>query len=267
VAPHIDFDRGAKAYGIAYGALARDAGAELYVILGVGHSAESALYTVTAKDFETSLGVMKTDRELVRRLADSCGEALTREESAHRSEHSIEFQILFLQHLVPDWEAKRIVPVLCGSFHELLLEGQSPWENDEIRTFTSALRLLLAEAGRPWMIIAGVDLSHVGGHFGDDEPLSDELLARVRLEDEALLQAFERADSRAFFENLRRNNDERRVCGALALYTLLETLQPGSAALLHYEQCVNQESQTCVTVAAAALYESALGITDAPNGC
>jgi AmmeMemoRadiSam system protein B len=254
VAPHIDFARGTRAYGVAYGALAAAPDADLYVVLGVGHSSEGALYTLTTKDFETPLGVMKTDAELVQRLAGVCGDDLFQEEFTHRSEHSIEFQIVFLQHLFDGWESKRIVPILCGSFHELILAEQNPWENPEIERFTNSLRSLLEESGTRWTIIAGVDLAHVGAHFGDAEALNDGFLARLRRQDEEMLEFFEKGDAYGFFESIQHDADRRRVCGALAMYTLLEILQPEAADLLHYQQCVDQASQTCVTVAAAAVY-------------
>lgn len=254
VAPHIDFARGGRTYGAAYRALAQAGDADLYVILGVGHSIARAFYTLTPKDFETPLGIMKTDADFVRRLADTCGDGMMDEEFAHRGEHSIEFQVLFLQHLLPDWSSKRIVPVLCGSFHELLLSGQDPWDRAELRRFSESLRSLLESCGRRWALIAAVDLAHVGAHFGDEEPLSDGFLSRIRDQDLEMLDRFQRGDARGLFEHIRKDSDERRVCGALALYTMLDVLQPGAAELLHYEQCVNQESQACVTIAAATVH-------------
>jgi AmmeMemoRadiSam system protein B len=251
--PHIDFARGAPAYGAAYRTLAAAGEADLFVILGVGHSLEGSLYTATAKDFETPFGVMKTDREFVEGLVGACGEELMKEEFAHRMEHSIEFQVVFLQHLIDDWQSKRIVPVLCGSFQEMLLVQTNPWENAGVERFTTSLGSLLQDCGSRWMMIAAVDLSHVGAHFGDQESLSEGFLARIRAEDEKLLAAFEKGDEKELFAHIRKDGDRRRVCGALAMYTMLVTLQPERTTVLHYEQCVTPETQTCVTVAAAAV--------------
>jgi AmmeMemoRadiSam system protein B len=255
VAPHIDFARGGKTYGVAYRTLAGSPDADLYVILGVGHHLRDSLYAVTGKDFETPFGTMKTDGEFVRRLSESAGDGILAEEFAHKSEHSIEFQVLFLQRILPDWESKRIVPVLCGSFHGFLLTGTDPGDSDDIRRFTEGLRDLLEAYNGSWCVIAGVDLAHIGAHFGDSERLDDGFLARTRGADEIMLEKFRQGDARGFYESIREDNDARRVCGGLAMYTLLETVHPRRTELLAYEQCVDQDSQTCVTIGAAAVYE------------
>ena len=71
--------------------------------------------------YETPLGIAQTERSFVERLAArGGGPRWFAEEFAHRDEHSIEFQVLFLQYVMPD---VKIVPVLC-SF------GVEDWKKD-----------------------------------------------------------------------------------------------------------------------------------------
>ena len=72
-------------------------------------------------------------------------EAVVREDYCHAVEHSIEFQVVFLQHVLG--QAARIVPVLCGPFAPP--EGGAPEDDPGVARFLEALRALLRAAGRP----------------------------------------------------------------------------------------------------------------------
>ena len=64
----------------------------------------------TRKDFATPLGAAETDGELLDAVAARCSLDLFADEFAHRREHSIEFQVVWLQHVIgevrirPPWE-------------------------------------------------------------------------------------------------------------------------------------------------------------------
>ncbi|MFH1737596.1 MAG: AmmeMemoRadiSam system protein B, partial [bacterium] len=131
IAPHIDFARGADVYAAAYGTIRRWVDAiDLYVILGTCHHGLDRGFALTMKDYETPLGVAQTDGAFVERLASRGGSQWFDEEFAHRDEHSIEFQAVWLRHLVPRDQPLRVVPILCGGLAHCMEEGGSP-ENDE----------------------------------------------------------------------------------------------------------------------------------------
>ena len=48
------------------------------------------------------------------------------DELTHRTEHSIEFQVVFLQYLLGGRREFSIVPILVGSFHDLMESGDRP---------------------------------------------------------------------------------------------------------------------------------------------
>ena len=61
------------------------------------------------------------DVPLVDELVARGGEAMVLEDYCHAVEHSIEFQVVFLQHVLgPD---VRILPVLCGPFAGATRDG------------------------------------------------------------------------------------------------------------------------------------------------
>jgi len=65
-------------------------------------------------DFETPLGIIKSDGEAVDRLKRSGQGIVALNDFIHRSEHSVEFQLIFLQHVMKTKDFT-IIPILYGS--------------------------------------------------------------------------------------------------------------------------------------------------------
>src|SRR5262249_22280981 len=153
--------------------------ATTFVILATAGQRLSSLYSATRKDFATPLGTVETDRmfvaSLTRNLAAMPGGAevqLAADELAHRNEHAIEFQAVLLQYILAERRPFKIVPILVGSFHELLESRQSPSETPAVKAMVAALRKTIeAQSGQVCLICAG-DLSHIGQRYGDREFLN-----------------------------------------------------------------------------------------------
>ena len=92
----------------------------------------------------------------------------------HRAEHSIEFQVVFLQYVLGKERSFSIVPILVGSFQDLLERGIDPIDDPEVRRFVEALRLAEAASGKNVAYIGGIDLCHVGPEFGDPAPVDSQ---------------------------------------------------------------------------------------------
>lgn len=256
VSPHIDFPRGGPVYTWAYKTLVERSDADVFVILGVAHQHCRRRFVLTRKDFATPLGVVSTDREYVDRLAEAAGAHLFDDELTHRSEHSIEFQAVFLKHVLGD-RPFTIVPILVGSFHDLLRRGADPIDAPDVRKFVEALRAAEAASGKKVAYIGGIDLCHVGPEFGDREPVDGPTLERVRAFDTAMLGRATALDAKGWFETAGRVDDRWRVCGLSATYTMLHALGPSTGAVLQYDQAVNPERTCCVTFASVAFESSA----------
>lgn len=76
------------------------------LILGVAHKGPDAPYTLTAKPFQIPLGVAAVNHDVVDFLKGRV-DGMMAHELAHRHEHSIEFQVVFLQHLLRDRRGHR----------------------------------------------------------------------------------------------------------------------------------------------------------------
>lgn len=247
VAPHIDFHRGGPCYAWAYRELAEREGADLYILLGTSHSGGDNPFIVTSKDFATPLGVVETDREFVRSLEQSCGDGLYAEEHLHRSEHSLEFQVVFLKYV--EKKPFKIVPILVSSFHPMVRSRTLPEKEPRIGAFLTALRALVEREKRKVCFIAGVDLAHVGMQFGDREPITPDFLRWVEGEDRKLIERLACADAEGFFGEIAKDQDRRRICGFAPLYSLIRLLGDGRGKCLRYSQAYTRETASAVTFA------------------
>jgi hypothetical protein len=236
IAPHIDFMRGGVGYAWAYGRLDQRTDAELFVICGTAHGGTSRPFALCAKDFETPLGPVRTDRASVEELKRRCPDLLAVDDIAHRAEHSIEFQVILLQHLFGAKRSFRILPILCGSFHEWILAGQLPSDDPGVQNVFEALREIISTQGKPVCLVAGADLAHVGARFGDPGPITPDLLRWIEGQDKQMLEPVAASDPEGFFRVVSREKDRRRICGLPPVYTLLHLMRGRTGQLLHYGQ-------------------------------
>ncbi|CAN5884139.1 AmmeMemoRadiSam system protein B [soil metagenome] len=243
--PHIDFARGGTVYTHAYKALIEQSEAETFVILGVAHQPCRQRFVLTHKDFETPLGLARTDRAFVDRLVNVVGDHLQADELVHRAEHSIEFQVVFLQYLLGERRDFSIVPILVGSFHDLMEQGIDPITHPEVGQFVEALRAAESACSGKVAYIGSIDLGHIGREFGDPDLIDDRTLDRLRSFDEAMLGHAEAGDPGAWFRTAAAVGDCWRTCGLSATYTLLHAIGPSTGRLLKYDQAVD-DARTCV---------------------
>jgi AmmeMemoRadiSam system protein B len=253
IAPHIDLLRGGHCYAWAYHALAQACDSDLFIILGTVHLPTEHFFTATAKDFQTPLGILRSDRDFVNALASRCGERLFQDEFTHKIEHTIELQVLFLQHLLGPSSPARIAPVLCSSFLEAA-KDRGPGTVPEVQDFVAAMKEAIASCGQRVCLIASADLAHVGPQFGDPRPLSPGVLSIVESDDREMLKYAERVDAEGFFRAVARDNDPRRICGLPPIYVFLSAIGAADGKLLKYAQAADPAGHSCVTFAAMAFY-------------
>ena len=258
VAPHIDFNRSGPAYAWAYRALVEARAADCFIVVGTAHAGlDGHSFAATAKAFETPFGPLEVDREVLDAVTRRAPGDLFAAELAHRGEHSVEFQAVWLQYLRrrAGGGERRIVPLLASFVHECLLRGKSPAGQPEIDAVLDALRDAMATVPRRYCIVAGADLAHVGPRFGDDWRVDRAQLARVQAEDRALLAPVALADAEAFFLEALRQRDRNRICGLSPIYALLRLLPGGAGQLLHYGQWTDPEG--AVTFASVSFEQEA----------
>jgi len=245
VAPHIDLEAGKRVYSIAYGSIMA-AVPERIVILGVGHAMQGDMFSLTAKAFETPLGMVETDHRLVEKLLSTDSRCTSSDDFAHKDEHSIEFQLIFLQYVLRDVHFT-IVPILCGS----LLGSMDEYSRERYRSMAGDFLRLLADVagdGRT-LVVAGVDFSHVGPKFGHDMPASF-IINRSEAHNRRLLDSLCEMNADGFWTESKKVNDRYNVCGFSALACLLEILPLSQGHLLDYGVFQEEATQSAVSFAA-----------------
>ena len=258
VVPHIDFTRGGAVEALAYRALLKQNQTQPFdvlVILGIAHSGVRYPFCATAKDFETPLGICRTDREFVLALQERVGPRFKSEQWAHKNEHSIEFVTVFLQHLEALSNA-RIVPILCGGFFDEIRTGRAPEISLDILQFIETLRevtQLWENSGQRVGFIASVDGAHIGTPFGDEFVLTPKLLQEIEGEDRAFWQTIGAGDRAAMHAHIARDDNARKVDAHPALYTLMAAFPDLHGELLYYDQAFNAARNELVSFASLAL--------------
>ena len=254
VAPHIDLRVGGPCYTFAYRALAEAEPADIYVILGTGHSGLLNCFSCLPKDFETPLGVVKHDGEFIEALRRRHQHELFAEPLPHRTEHTIEFQTVFLQHLFGGKKSFTIVPILCSYAYLMLTDGRFSREKTIIQDFLEALRATIAAEKRRVCVIASVDFSHVGPRYGERQAPDAAFMQRVREADRRLLTAIETVNTGDFVKTNAQIEDLYRVCGFAPMHTMLASTAATRGRTLKYEQGRVDDRQSVVTYASAVLY-------------
>jgi AmmeMemoRadiSam system protein B len=262
ISPHIDFERGGDSYGVIWEQV-RDQlqDVELFVVFGTDHNGDGPRLTLTNQDYQTPLGSLQTDLELVNELAmilstdDSVADHPFADELNHINEHSIELATVWLHRALGKSIAK-MLPILCGSFGRLLTDdAPDPTEHPQI---SSAIRLLQEVASqRRTVFIAAADLAHVGPAFGDSElmPADSEGRQRVQSDDKALMESIVSGNRRAFFESVKSDSDRNKICGLAPIYMALWASEATTGTWNGYQQCQADEADTSfVSIAGAALY-------------
>lgn len=246
VAPHIDLKVGKKIYAKAYQAI-RKCDPDRVILLGTGHNLYGSLFSLTEKDFETPFGLVKTDKEWVKRLRKKGKDLISPSDVAHRSEHSLEFQLLFLQYLFGSEFS--LLPVLCGTFDKSLETASRPREMPKMEKFLGELKLCSEEKNSRNLIVAGVDLSHIGPKFGHTQRAST-LLFEAKNHDKILLDALCKGNIEEFWAESSKVKNKYNVCGLSALACLLEIQDGQKGYLLDYDFWQEEQTQSAVSFAA-----------------
>jgi len=254
IAPHIDPWRGARSYGEAYGVVKQSIAEDVdtFVIFGTSHVPMAEPFALCRKAFATPFGHVSAAHEAIDAIARACDFDPYADQYNHKQEHSLEFQIVFLRHVL----GKRplyIVPILAG-LSEHLATAESPLKSRTVERFFQAVRSVVRS--KRAVVVAGADFAHVGPHFGDRDALGDRERAELEKTDRESLDHALRLDAEGFFRHVAQDLATRRVCGLAPVYSLLRTVK-GTArgTLAHYEQTIDPRNQSIVSHAAVAFYE------------
>ncbi len=254
VVPNYEVNVAGPLYAWAYKALREAEAPDVYILLGTAHAGLTEPVAVTDKDFESPLGVVPVNRPLMEYLQSKGENALFADELRHQTEHSIEFQLPFLQETVGTQQAISIVPVLSSFPPECFIDPALKDFTDRIERFVALLKDAIAASGQRVCFIASANLAHIGLRYGDNKPPTDFSFHRCMQTDLEMLKHVENVDAQGFAEFLLKEQDHRHVLGFSAIYLLLRLIEAEKGEILRYDREIVDQFNSTVTYASAAFF-------------
>jgi MEMO1 family protein len=254
-APHVSPFGGVDAYRAAYSALSPADADRTFIILGTSHYGAPDRLGLTRKPFATPYGEAIPDLAIIDEILTKSGDAAAMEDYCHAIEHSIEFQVVFLQHLFGP--KIRIVPILCGSYANSIYRGGAPESNDHVNRMLGTLGEIAAREGDRLLWVLGIDMAHMGRRYGDSFSAVAEHgeMAEVALRDRARMDRMESGDPLGFWDLVQQNHDDLKWCGSAPIYTFMKAVPHARGRLLHYQQW-NIDDQSVVSFAGMRFHSS-----------
>jgi AmmeMemoRadiSam system protein B len=248
-APHVSPFGGWESYRDAYSALLPKYRDRTFVVLGTSHYGAPDRFGLTRKPFVTPFGEAITAADLVDELAERAPGAVSMEDYCHAVEHSIEFQVLFLQYIYGP--GIRVLPILCGSFARSIYQGGKPEANAEVERFFGALGDLAARESNRLFWVLGIDMAHMGRRYGDSMTAraSQGEMTEVAERDRVRIDRMNQSDAQGFWELVQQNHDDLKWCGSAPVYTFLKAAPKARGQLRRYQQW-NIDEQSVVSFAA-----------------
>ncbi len=248
-APHVSPGGGYESYRTAYRLLGPEYKDRTFVILGTSHYGAPERFGLTRKPYVTPWGQSRTNVALVDELTRLAPDSIGTEDYCHAVEHSIEFQVLFLQSIFgPDIS---ILPILCGSYAHSIYRGGKPEANENVQRFLGALGEIAAREADRLLFVLGIDMAHMGRRYGDEFTAlanENEMLA-VAGRDRQRMERIAAGETAGFWDLVQENHDDLRWCGSSPLYTFLKVLPNVRGSVERYEQW-NIDPQSVVSFAA-----------------
>ena len=173
VAPNYEVNVAGPIYAWAYKELREAEAPDVYILLGTAHAGLAGPVAVTDKDFESPLGVVPVNRPLMEALRSKGGDALFADELRHETEHSIEFQLPFLQETVGARQSISIIPILSVFPPGCLIDPSLKDVADQVERFVAVLKDAIAASGQRVCFLASANLAHIGLRYGDDKAPTD----------------------------------------------------------------------------------------------
>jgi AmmeMemoRadiSam system protein B len=247
-APHVSPQGGYESYRAAYRLLTPDYQDRTFVVLGTSHYGASEKFGLTRKPYRTPWGDTRTDMALLEELTRKAKDAVTSEDYCHSVEHSIEFQVIFLQWLFGP-EIK-ILPILCGSYAHSIYLGGKPEADEGVNRFLGTLGEIAAREEDRLFWVLGIDMAHMGNRYGDSFTAvanRDEMEA-VATRDLQRIDRVNANDVDGYWDLVQQNRDDLKWCGSSPLYTFLKARPQSRGGIENYEQW-NIDEESVVTFA------------------
>ncbi|HWF12382.1 MAG TPA: AmmeMemoRadiSam system protein B [Candidatus Acidoferrales bacterium] len=206
IVPHAGYVYSGSVAGEVYGRIDIP---KRVILLGPRHYPHGASLAINSGDaWQTPLGMVAVGHLLAEKIVRAFPE-LREDDVAHRTEHSLEVQLPFLQRLVPFLS---FVPIVIG-----------PAQWSTMDRLGRALATVIATESEPILLIASSDMNH----YESD--------AVTRVKDRKAIEQILALDSRKLFDTVR--EEQISMCGyaaAVAVIVAAKELGAIGAELIRY---------------------------------
>jgi len=201
ISPHAGYMCSGPCQAFSYKEIAESKIPDLYILFGLSHSGFNSC--ISLEDWETPLGVVKTDKEFGEKLSSLSG--LPIDEVAHQNEHSIEVQLPFLQ-LVNKGKNFKILSIIISL-------------DIDIKKFVRNIKETLDQTKKTTMLIASSDFTHYGPNY-DFLPFSKDIKENMYKLDKGAIDKVLELNSDGFFGYIERT--QATICGKYPIIALIE---------------------------------------------
>lgn len=235
-APHVSPEGGWQSYRAAYSGLRRDLAESTFVVLGTSHHGMPERFGLTRKTWTTPWGEAQPASALIEELAAKCPSSIAMEDYVHSVEHSIEFQIIFLQHLFG--ANIKVLPILCGTYARSIYDRGMPEDDENVKRFLETLGEMGAREGNKLFWVLGVDMAHMGRRYGDQLQAQADTgeMAAVAHRDKRRIESINAGDAKGYWDQVQDQHDDLKWCGASPFYTFMKAMPQARGTLERYEQ-------------------------------
>jgi len=238
IVPHAGYEFSGPAAAFLYKELYENWDFDTIVILGTNHTGLCSNYSMlVSEDWETPLGIIKTDKEFGKRLIEEF--EIYEEEECHIYEHSIEVQLPFLYYLFNG--SFKLVPIVVSDLNI-----------ERIREFVKVLDKISRELNRKVFLISSSDFTHHGAGYGYVR-FNEKISEKVKELDMKYIERIINLDSRGFLDLIYKENGT--VCGVSPIIAFIEytKLKGGKVELLKYYNSGEKTGEEDIVVGYASI--------------
>ncbi|MCB9838308.1 MAG: AmmeMemoRadiSam system protein B [Phycisphaeraceae bacterium] len=266
IAPHIDYPRGWQSYASVYGRLRVVDRPDRVIILGTNHFGRGTGVVGCDKGYETPLGPCQLDTEALETLKNELGDAnadrLLEHRYDHEREHSVECQLMWLQHVFGPDEKGEHIKTLGILVHDPTVNNGESYDGNGLafEPFVAALKRTIESLPGRTLVIASADLSHVGPQHGDPKPLAGEeqeiVQARNRVvaHDQEMLGHVAKGSADELISAMAWMQNPTRWCSVGCVSAMLKAVDADDIKMIQYTASMDPGGMSMVTSCAAALF-------------
>lgn len=203
IVPHAGYTFSGKCASFVY-KLLKGMEFDTFILLGTNHSGLGTGFSLSIEDFDTPLGVVESDIEIIENIITRAKEEkldLEVDESSHKYEHSLEVQLPFLQTVQKKF---KIIAILVKET-----------KITEIEKFAKIIVEMMA--GRKVFVLASSDFTHYGSSY-NFLPFYDNVRENLYNLDKDIINTILKLDTRSFLDKAGRST----VCGSSSIACIIE---------------------------------------------